>query len=83
MSLVITYHSLAIECDSPSDLQRSPGVIVGREVCGKEGRGHGHWTAGRFGSILIISENLVLDLCLGASQRSTKPHLFGLLTFAL
>lgn len=41
MSLVITYHSLAIDCESPSDLQRSPGVMVGKEVCGKEGGGHG------------------------------------------
>lgn len=40
MSLVITYHSLATDCDLPSDLQRSPGVMVGREVCGKEGGGH-------------------------------------------
>eukprot|EP00064_Thunnus_orientalis_P011993 superscaffoldBa00001789_g12026 len=41
MSLVITYHSLAIDCDLPSDLQKSPVVMVGREVCGKEGGGHG------------------------------------------
>lgn len=39
MSLVITYHSLAIDCDSPCDLQRSSGVKVGREICEKEGGG--------------------------------------------
>lgn len=54
MSLVITYHSLATDCDSPSDLQRSPGVMVGREICEKEGGGHGPSdTAGYFGGILI------------------------------
>lgn len=41
MSLMITYHSLAIDCDSPPDLQRSTGVMVGREVCAVEGGGHG------------------------------------------
>lgn len=40
MSLLITYHSLAIDLDLPSDLQRSPGVTVGREVLVKEGGGH-------------------------------------------
>lgn len=41
MSLVITYHSLAVDCDPPPDLQRSPGVMAGWEVCGMEGGGHG------------------------------------------
>lgn len=58
MSLVITYHSLAIDCDSPSDLQRSPGVMVGREVCGKEGGGHGPSDTGLQVS-LVVSSSMV------------------------
>lgn len=58
MSLVITYHSLAIDCDSPSDLQRSPGLMVGREVCGKEGGGHGPSDTG-LQVILVVSSSMV------------------------
>lgn len=50
MSLVITYHSLAIDCESPSDLQRSSGVMVGKDV---ERREEG-MAVGYFGGILII-----------------------------
>lgn len=54
MSVVITYHSLAIDCDSPPDLQRSRGVMVGWEARGKEGGGPLRLlTAAWFGGILI------------------------------
>lgn len=69
--MVITYHSLANDCDSPSDLQSFPGVTVGREVCGMEGGGHSPSDTRLqvnlpVSSSVVISENSVFDLCLGA-----------------
>lgn len=58
MSLAITYHSLAIDCDSSSGLQRSSGVMVGRKVCGKEGGGHGPSGPGLL-VVLVISSLMV------------------------
>lgn len=86
MSLVITYHSLAIDCDSPSDLQRSPGVMVGREVCGKEGGGHGPSDTGLQVS-LVVSSSMVHIREFGPWSVSrgilevTETSPFGLLTF--
>lgn len=56
--MVITYHSLATESDSPSDLQRFPVVMVGWEVCGKEGGGHGPSDTGLQVS-LVVSSSMV------------------------
>ncbi len=55
MSLVVTYHSLAIDCDSPPDLQRSPGVMVGRKVCVMEGGGHSPSGTGRQVGLVVSS----------------------------
>lgn len=89
MSLVITYHSLAIDCDSPSDLQRSTGVMGGREVCGKEGGGHGPSDTGLQVS-LVVSSSMVYIRQGGefgpwsvsrAILEVTETSCFGLLTF--
>lgn len=88
MSLVITYHSLAIDCESPSDLQRSPGVMVGK-VCGKEGGGHGSTDTG-LQVTLVVSSSMVhssqggefgpWSVSMGILEVA-ETSLFGLLIF--
>lgn len=64
------------DCDSPSDLQRSPGSWwVGKPV-ERRALPLRHWTAGQLvvsSSIAHIRE-LGPDLCLGACTRSVRPQ---------
>lgn len=86
MSLMITYHSLAIDCDSPPNLQRSSGVMVGRKVCGVEGGGRGPLDTDLQVS-LVVSSSVVHIRQFGpwsvsrGNLQVTETSPFGPLTF--
>lgn len=86
MSLMITYHSLAIDCDSPPNLQRSTGVMAGRKVCGVEGGGRGPLDTGLqvslvgFSSVVHIRQFGPWSVSRG-NLEVTETSPFGPLTF--